>query len=116
MSKIVYLFGAGASYGERYTTNNGQKRQGAIMRGFPIVNEFVNSIGYLISDIESTKASDQFPAIPEQIENIIENLNWLKEKCNQYPTIDTYAKQLFITEGIEGENYLKLKNALSLCP
>lgn len=39
MSKVVYLMGAGASYGKREETNVGTKD--SISEGIPIVREFI---------------------------------------------------------------------------
>ena len=44
MSKIVYLIGAGASYGERNKDKSGNIIHGSIKRGLPVVNELERSI------------------------------------------------------------------------
>lgn len=109
MSKIVYLLGAGASYGSR-NKKDGKDIKGSIIRGVPIVNEFSAAIENLnfehIEPLSSTPLSDY--------KIIYDDLEWLADKCAQYPTIDTYAKMLFITEGINGQNYNRLKRSLSL--
>ena len=86
MSKVTYLFGAGASYGER-----GQKGLNYVKRGIPIVNEMVDGIDYVIRDLSAR------PTL-KNIEAIISHMNELKQHCAEYPTIDTYAKMLFTTK------------------
>lgn len=126
MSKIVYLLGAGASYGTRRKNLNGLEIQGAIVRGIPVVNELGQCIEDVLSNLGgyfvNTISYKVDPAIQEYINKansirlgkIKNELYWLKNICEQYPTIDTYAKQLYVTEGINGKNYIKLKKALSL--
>ena len=94
MSKIIYLLGAGASYGSR------EKETGKIERGVPVINEFVKCIGDTINTV-----NDDF---------IKRELSWLKEICEEYPTVDTYAKVLYAREGINGLEYKRLKKAISI--
>ncbi|WP_300740056.1 hypothetical protein [uncultured Alistipes sp.] len=109
MGKITYLLGAGASFGTRRRDKSNNTIAGAIQRGIPIVNEFETTIKlYKEGLLDNTIYDDiQYSVFEDE-------LNWLAEKCHQYPTIDTYAKQLYITEGIHSENYTELKNRLSL--
>lgn len=134
MSKVLYLLGAGASYGERYERTvldsgigfgmggNLEKVQyqkaantplyGCIKRGLPVVNELEDTIARLLDGQNNTILdSNQFNTF---IESCRPHLEWLKDCCHNYPTIDTYAKQLFVVEGANGETYLRLKYALSL--
>lgn len=134
MSKVVYLFGAGASYGERFERNaldfgigfgmGGDLEKvlyqkaantplhGCIKRGLPVVNELEDTIARLLDGQNNTVLdSNQFNTF---IESCRPHLEWLKECCHNYPTIDTYAKQLFVVEGENGVTYVKLKKALSL--
>lgn len=109
MSKIVYLLGAGASYGSR-NQKDGKDIKGSVIRGVPIVNEFSAAIENL--NFEHIEPLSSTPLSSYKI--IYDDLEWLADKCAQYPTIDTYAKMLFITEGINGQNYNRLKRSLSL--
>lgn len=109
MSKIVYLLGAGASYGSR-NQKDGKDIKGSVIRGVPIVNEFSAAIENL--NFEHIEPITSTPLSSYKI--IYDDLEWLADKCAQYPTIDTYAKMLFITEGINGQNYNRLKRSLSL--
>lgn len=134
MSKVVYLLGAGASYGERSERNASDlgigfgmggdlerelykkvantPLRGCIKRGLPVVNELEDTIARLLDGQNNIVLdSNQFNAF---IESCRPHLEWLKECCHNYPTIDTYAKQLFIVDGEAGEKYLRLKYALSL--
>lgn len=134
MSKLVYLLGAGASFGERFErmaleSNIGfgmggdlekllyQKAantplRGCIKRGMPVVNELEDIIARLLDGQNNTVLdSNRFSTFLDKCKPY---LDWLRECCHNYPTIDTYAKQLFVVEGISGETYVKLKKTLSL--
>lgn len=100
MSKVTYILGAGASYGER-----GNKGVNFIKRGVPVVNEMVQGIGAVIADLLSRPRS-------EKIDAIVSNMLEMQRKCEEYPTIDTYAKMLFTTK--RRVEYEKLKRQLSV--
>ena len=100
MNKVTYLIGAGASYGER-----GPKGVNYVKRGIPIVNEMVDGIDYVISNLSAKPQS-------KDIETIISHMNELKQHCAEYPTIDTYAKMLFTTK--RTKEYERLKRQLSV--
>ena len=114
MSKIVYLLGAGASYGEREKDDKGQEIFGVIKRGVPIVSEFSKTIDQVIINIRNGDYNNTLPNSNELTDKdrVIKELNWLKESCENYPTIDTYAKMLYV----KGEIgiYNRLKKALSV--
>jgi len=114
MSKIVYLLGAGASYGEREKDDKGQEIFGVIKRGVPIVSEFSKAIDQVIIDIRNGNYNNILPNSNELTDKdrVIKELDWLKECCENYPTIDTYAKMLYV----KGEIgiYNRLKKALSV--
>lgn len=107
MNQIVYLLGAGASYGER--DNNNQ-----IKRGVPIVSEFEKTIDIIISKISRIQ-DNKNPLDRTEISNkstIIKEMQWLKQRCVDYPTIDTYAKMLNVKG--DTKTYNRLKKALSV--
>jgi hypothetical protein len=91
MSKIVYLFGAGASYGT-----------------LPLVEEmevWINDLIKFISTEEmslSDKVSFPSPKVitfkfkREYQMDLIEDLKWLRDACKRHFSIDTYAKKLSI--------------------
>lgn len=95
MSKIIYLLGAGASYGKR--ENN------ELVRGVPIVEEFVDQLGRVIQT-----TNDSF---------IQQELSWLQTICKKYPTVDTYASILYKRSNKSyesNEEYTRLKKAIAL--
>jgi len=109
MSKVIYLIGAGASYGTRKKDDKGNGIAGAIERGVPIVNEFEASIrNYLIENKGVMALTDKKSSYPK----VQKELEWLRDICAKYPTVDTYAKQLSIT--IHRNDYERLKNAIAL--
>ena len=98
---VTYLLGAGASFGNRETN-------GCIIRGVPIVSELDMAIKQVVNILKSKSLDiDQ-----ESLNSIIADLTWLLNNCNSYPTIDTYAKMLYVT-GKDSE-YNKLKRTLSI--
>jgi len=134
MSKVVYLLGAGASYGERLDRSildsgigfgmGGELQKilyqkavntplgGCVKRGLPVVNELEDTIARVLErQNDLVLDSNQFKPF---LDSCRSHLLWLKDCCHDYPTIDTYAKQLFVVEGANGKTYVKLKNVLSL--
>lgn len=108
MSKIIYLLGAGASYGERTKDANGKPISGRIERGLPVVNELEAAIDHLCTKIGPDHMTlSETPQYPK----LYEELTWLRDKCKEYPTIDTYAKKLSIT--MQDKEMTRLKNALA---
>lgn len=106
MSNITYLLGAGASYGER-------NKNGDITRGVPIVSEFSKSINSIKGSLTYTyNKRTTTEKTKGQIDKIREELNWLSERCAEYPTIDTYARMLYVTKN--HHLYERLKNVLSV--
>lgn len=101
MSKVTYLWGAGASYGERQKDENGKITE--FTRGLPVINELEQAIELLKrfgrdeGIIVETKEADRLGVNLEQYKFIQSKLSLLKKACVSYPTIDTLAKQLYIT-------------------
>ena len=100
MSKVTYLLGAGASYGER-ENNHGTN---IIKRGVPIISEFASTIQYLISNLVNNAYAigNSYNEIitglqEDEFNELISNLRKIQEICEMYPTIDTFAKQVYIT-------------------
>lgn len=110
MSKVVYLIGAGASYGQRKKNNVGEDIPGEIVRGLPIVSELDVAIDLYCSSI-STRTYRSDSSIVSDYPCLLKELRWLREMCKTYPTIDTYAKKLAVTS--DSYNLIRLKNALS---
>lgn len=106
MNKITYLLGAGASYGER-------SKSGEIIKGVPIISEFEKAIKFVIESlIKIYNDPHSNESIRESINKINKDLQWLADRCKEYPTIDTYAKMLFVTNRMP--DYKRLKRILSI--
>ena len=114
MSKVIYLLGAGASYGERgyllpsmqpVVSSDEEKEEQGILRGMPILNEFPIAISQLQRKVDNTLHVKNSRIVSEILTNI---LNVSKE----YPTVDTYAKMLYTTRQIE--EYEKFKEQIAL--
>ncbi len=114
MNQIVYLLGAGASYGEREKDDKGQDILGFVKRGIPVVSEFSKcliTMNGLVKNKEYEKGF-KYTATDEQLDILSKRLLELKNICNTYPTVDTYAKMLYVkNEKIE---YKKLKESISI--
>lgn len=108
MSRIVYLFGAGASCGKRSPVD-----ENFIFEGLPIVKEFPIQINALIARIKDkdTESNSRQKATLEEKQSLLELLDWLRKSCEKHDTVDTYAKKLWLTQ--KDTNYKKLKLALS---
>lgn len=102
MAEIVYLLGAGASYGKRngILSYNAQKKRdnkiitfgGAcpnIIEGLPLVVDIPSRLTYVINEIEKTD-------INKNIEILLNDLEWLANECKNHATIDTFAKKLYL--------------------
>ncbi len=103
MSKIVYLLGAGASYGKRC---NDKDRETSIIEGLPVINEIDEQIEFVCNLIKETAFDEnlkrQFAErhtainIEDAKETLLSWFAWLRENCNQHATIDTFAKKLWL--------------------
>ncbi len=111
MNHVVYLLGAGASYGVREKNQKGEDLPGHIIRGLPIVSQLEQSIDWYLQTIG--KPLGLYDSLEEITEYpyLYKELLWLKELCQTYPTIDTYAKKLTITGNCRELD--RLKKALS---
>ena len=126
MSKVVYLLGAGASYGRRgqmlsyqleKKTNQGtivsRGECANILEGMPVVNELPDRIKYISSllwkDLNKYSVSS-LNRLP--LAYFIDALDWLQKESARHATIDTFAKKLYLTG--DAENYNKLKRVLSV--
>lgn len=109
MSEVIYLIGAGASYGKRRINNKtGEEIPGEIERGLPIVNQLEPAIDFFCRNIGPYNSDSYYDA---EYPNLYRELTWLRDLCKTYPTIDTYAKKLFVTGDKRGLS--RLKKALS---
>lgn len=122
MSKVVYLMGAGASYGKRNKDDNGRDVLGDIMEGLPTVNE-------IPIRLEMVKKMFEYPVFNEKdiLKNedlhitktcsecqtiLVKDFQWLIDNAQKHATIDTFARKLMLTGQIK--EYTKLKRLLSV--
>ena len=117
MGNVVYLFGAGASYGVRdkqtprldysleYRDYKGEHQEikGSapnIIEGLPVVSELPERMDYVRYLIKKEIKDFAIDAKPEasMSEDLEENLAWLQEASRGHATVDTFAKKLWITQ------------------
>lgn len=102
MSRVTYLLGAGASYGDRRKDEHGQII--GFIRGLPVVNEFAQAL-HLLQTGEERGTGVRIPVgeaekrgvTLKQYEDVNHKLSLLQQACASFPTIDTLAKQLYVT-------------------
>lgn len=126
MSRIVYLLGAGASFGsrgeklldfrtERLTDKGVISGSGSCVKiesGVPIVNEIPGRLAYFIHDLVCLSNKPSNGLDNKKLQKLIDDLEWLLEMTSRHATIDTFAKKLFLTNN--QRDYQKLKNLLLL--
>lgn len=128
MGKVVYLFGAGASYGVRDYKNPSlsydfkePKDQGVIsisrltcpniLEGLPIVQELPERMTYILGIVYS--AMLHIPVENDKrkhLSQLANDIKWLRDGSARHATVDTFAKKLFLTGRIE--EYDRLKRTL----
>lgn len=141
MSKIVYLLGAGASFGKRdsekpkieihetLTDSNviGTRiayEYANIVEGLPLVSEIPGRLAYIIDKIKNCSCSYKTTnlILPlganggtgfDTAKNmLIEDLTWLKDASASHATIDTFAKKLYLKN--ELKDFYKVELLLSI--
>ena len=111
MTKITYLFGAGASYNALPLAKDVTNANGKLKPG---LGSFLKELAvqrYYQLQPNSNSPSEDYSRIELLKENVILPLNKLGEKSQEFGTVDTFAKYL-----IENERWLdleKLKLSLS---
>jgi hypothetical protein len=103
MSKVVYLFGAGASIGAIPIVEEMKDR----------INEVINAISAdenLLSKSEIFDAVSAAPAISLREHQIalVDGLKELKQICEEHFSVDTFAKKLSIKRDVQGLKKLKI--------
>ena len=118
MSRVIYLLGAGASYGKR-NESEPKDSPSRIVEGLPVVNEINDEIEVVIKWIKDVEIKQErlYPSFngytSEKMKDVlIEGLEWLKEKSSQHATIDTFAKKLYLNCETKSD-YGRLKLLLS---
>lgn len=115
MSKVVYLLGAGASYGKRANDrisamNSLQASpRNFITEGIPIVNEINSELEVIIQELK--KSYPNYQENGNKIGTLIKDMNWLKTESERHMTIDTFAKKLYLQNNIV--DFERLKKTLS---
>lgn len=103
MSKIIYLLGAGASYGKRDS-------KGSIIEGLPIVNEISEQLNFVLELIKQTSFDNhqqesfkkKYSAdIEDAKQTLLELFTWLQDNCGHHATIDTFAKKLWLKDDMD---------------
>ncbi len=134
MTDVVYLMGAGASFGKRSKDDlshkveikNGDAKSiriihcANIIEGMPLVVEIPQRILYICDLIRnsectldlSVKTVNSMPSIKFTKELLVKDLMWLYDGAIKHATIDTFAKKLFLTGRVE--DYNKLKKLLAI--
>lgn len=141
MSKIVYLLGAGASFGVRDKDNSTigvpdvyedseiigtyvKYEYANIIEGLPLVSEIPGRLAYIIDKIKNCSCSYKTTnlILPlganggtgfDTAKNIlIEDLTWLKDASASHATIDTFAKKLYLKN--ELKDFYKVELLLSI--
>lgn len=139
MAKIVYLLGAGASYGKRDEKtpikelrskqdvlggSNIIGKYANITEGLPLVTEIPGRLAFIIDKITncpcSSKVRNQiFPlgsnggtGFDTAKKMLVQDLTWLKTASESHATIDTFAKKLFLKGQLK--NFNKVESLLSI--
>ena len=134
MTDVVYLMGAGASFGKRSKDDLSHKVEiikgdtksisciscANILEGMPLVVEIPKRILYICDLIRnsectldlSVKTVNSMPSIKFTKELLVKDLMWLYDGAIKHATIDTFAKKLFLTGRVE--DYNKLKKLLAI--
>lgn len=119
MSRIVYLLGAGASYGKRKDPEElTMDDVSLIEEGLPIVSEINEEIEYVIGVINSIELDDgnyelkgKKCGVEDLKEELIKGFEWMLNESSRHATIDTFAKKLYLKNDIN--SYGRLKFLLS---
>lgn len=100
MSNVVYLLGAGASFGTR---ENGIGSP--ILTGLPIVSEIGGELEIIASLLASLPLNDK--ELEECKQNLIKDFQDLKDQCAGI-TIDSYARELWFQKDMRGFSHVEL--------
>lgn len=133
MTDVVYLMGAGASFGKRSKDDLSHKVEikygdttsvkhiycANILEGMPLVIEIPRRILYICDLIRTTDCSPDISTtinsktiVEDTKTQLIKDFKWLYNGAIKHATIDTFAKKLYLTGRIE--EYNKVKTLLSI--
>ena len=112
--EVVYLLGAGASYGARgekdkvfkfknpITGTIGQYSCPNIIAGLPIVSELPQRIRYMLSIIQDYMDKTELEGEKRtRCQNLADGFGKLLDGCIKHATIDTFVKKLWIQNSPE---------------
>jgi hypothetical protein len=100
VAKFTYLLGAGASANRLPTIID-------FIHGLEYVRGLFTAKDGILTSRETINIGTNF-----EREILLRDLSWLIDETKSHATIDTFAKKLFLTEGINDPNYNKLKHLL----
>ncbi len=126
MGKIVYLLGAGASFGVRNSQQRtihfdldyqdyyaGRKQVHGecpnIDEGLPIVSELPERMKYILYRIRKVMHDNVLETHSASLlfETLAKDIEWLQTASSRHATVDTFAKKLFLTQRVDDYNHLK---------
>lgn len=111
MYEVVYLLGAGASYGARNesTTSYCEQEKSHIVRGLPLMSEIPLEMNTVIKKLESFITDKDLDVVVKNnrtyrdvLEDLIKSFKQINEECKDSYTIDTLAKRAMILENGNG--------------
>lgn len=121
MSRIVYLLGAGASYGKRLDPDEMTADDvSRIVEGLPVINEICDELNFVIGwlyNVNCASMENEFTymgkncSADELKQELINGFEWLSAETSRHATIDTFAKKLYLKD--DKNNYGRLKYLLS---
>lgn len=130
MSKIVYYFGAGASYGENRTILHPSGLNSVdeiiINAGLPIVSEIASRLRTFHKYVDGINTSVEnnvieiwgirFTGVKKELEDtkqeLLKDIAWLHNETIKHATIDTFAKKLYLSG--KTSDYKRLEKVLCL--
>ena len=136
MSKIVYLLGAGASFGIRdkkkptivisgVKVDSGNPRifpeyeYANIIEGLPLVSKITGRLSFLVNELKEYKDHGKKTeyiytgmSFDRALDKLIEDLIWLKTESGNHATIDTFAKKLYLKN--QRDDFYKVESLLSV--
>ena len=124
MEKVVYLLGAGASYGLRDesgsmkyeavfphvdgTVSRIRSECANIIEGLPIVSELPDRMRFKSSQIIKRRATVGVSSpFHDKLDKLFKDLVWAQKESARHSTIDTFAKKLWLQNNWDDFNRLK---------
>lgn len=119
MSKVVFLLGAGASYGKRINSEElTMDDVSLIEEGLPLVFEIKDELEYVNGWLNNVELKDRnYTLFGEKCDvfkmqdELLKGFDWMLEQSAHHATIDTFAKKLYLKG--DTENYARLKYLLT---